>query len=65
MKSTTLPRAVLFALACCLVLSVAAFWPTRRWVTPGRPSLKAPIVFDELVNLPQPPAEPGAASRGP
>lgn len=65
MKSTTLPRAVLLTLAWCLMLGVAALAPSRPWVTPRRPPLKAPVVFDELQNLPSPAVDPAAASRAP
>ena len=62
MNSSNLPRAVLWALVCVLALGAVAFWPAPRWVTPHRPSLKAPIVFDELLNLPAPaPADTGVS----
>jgi hypothetical protein len=47
----SLQRAVLVAAACVLALGTAAFWPAPRWVTPSRPALTAPIVFDELENF--------------
>jgi hypothetical protein len=60
-NSPSLQRAVLVAAACLVVLGAAAFWPAPRWVTPGRPALKAPIVFDELENFRNAAADSGAA----
>jgi len=60
MKVTNLSRAVLFAVLCTAVLGTVAFWPAPRWAPPARPPLRAPIVFDQLHNLP-----PDVASASP
>jgi hypothetical protein len=64
-KPTSLWRAVLAALACLLALGTAAFWPAPRWVTPSRPALKAPIVFDELENFRNLAADSSATTQAP
>lgn len=56
-RPASLVRAVLLAAACLAVLGSAAFWPSPRWVTPARPALKGPIVFDELENFRNPAAD--------
>ena len=61
----SLPRAVLLAAACLAVLGAAAFWPSPRWVTPSRPPLKAPIVFDELENFRNPAVDASINPRAP
>ncbi|HEX2870862.1 MAG TPA: hypothetical protein VHP33_06390 [Polyangiaceae bacterium] len=62
-KPPSLLRAVLLATACLAVLGAAAFWPSPRWVTPARPALKAPIVFDELENFRNPAAETSTSAK--
>ena len=64
-EPTSQRRAVLLAAACLTMLGLAAFWPSSRWVTPARPNLKAPIVFDELENFRNPAAEPSTSAKGP
>jgi hypothetical protein len=61
-EPASLLRPVLLAAACLAVLGAAAFWPSPRWVTPARPALKAPIVFDELENFRNPAAETSASA---
>jgi hypothetical protein len=56
---------VLVAVACLLALGTAAFWPAGRWVTPRRPALEAPIVFDELENFRNPSADSGTTTQAP
>ena len=58
MKTSGLRRSMVWTLACVLALGAIAFWPRTPWTVPHRPPLKAPIVFDQLENLP-PPAAPG------
>lgn len=65
MKANTLTRALLYGLACALALGAIAFWPTKRWTTPPRPPLQAPIVFDELQNLPHVSADASGAQQKP
>ena len=65
MKNATMPRAVLYAVACALALGALAFWPAKPWTTPKRPPLKAPIVFDELQNLPPASSDPSRAPQTP
>jgi hypothetical protein len=64
-KPTSLSRAVLLAAACLAVLGSAAFWPTPRWVTPARPALSAPIVFDELENFHNLAADSSTSAKAP
>lgn len=64
-KPPSLRHAVASAALCVVVLSLAAFWPAPRWVTPSRPALSAPIVFDELVNFRSSAANSGATTQAP
>ncbi len=64
-EPTSLKRAVLVAAACLAVLGSAAFWPSPRWVTPARPALTAPIIFDELENFHNPAAASSKSARAP
>jgi hypothetical protein len=56
--------ALLVSVLLVALLAALAFWPARAWAPPREPALKAPIVFDELVNPPAP-AETGAAAPDP
>lgn len=55
MKPGELRRALWISSALLLALGALAFWPASRWTPPRRPPLRAPIVFDELVNRAPPP----------
>lgn len=61
----SLLRAALITAACVMALGTAAFWPAPRWSTPRRPSLKAPIVFDQLENFRNPLADSSATTQAP
>jgi len=55
-RGASLGRAFLLSVAALVALTAAAFWPEKQWTPPARPALKAPIVFDELVNQLPPPS---------
>lgn len=61
-------RLIGVSVALVLALAALAFWPAPAWTPPARPSLRAPIVFDELVSQPPPPSDPAllrdAAAQG-
>jgi hypothetical protein len=63
MKPLSLQRALVISSAVLLVSSAVALWPAPSWVPPPRPVLRAPIVFDELVNHPPPPASEPSTAR--
>lgn len=64
-KPPSLRHAVVTAALCLLALGVLAFWPAPRWVTPSRPALHAPIVFDELQNFRNSAADAGTTTPAP
>jgi hypothetical protein len=51
-----LRAALLLSIIVALGLGALAFWPASAWVPPLRPVLKGPVVFDEFVTAPGPPA---------
>ena len=55
-RSLSLTAAAWLSVAVTLALAALAFWPARAWAPPLRPTLKGPMVFDEFVNAPTPPA---------
>jgi hypothetical protein len=55
-QSMNRASALFIALLVTVGLSALAFWPRTTWTPPRRPTLQAPIVFDEFVNPPPPSA---------
>ena len=60
-RSLSLRAALVMSVLIALALGALALWPTRPWAPPRRPGLRAPIVFDELINL----ATPAAGATAP
>lgn len=54
--------ALFIALLVTLGLGALSFWPRPTWAPPHRPTLHAPIVFDEFVNPPLPPGASATAT---
>ena len=64
-RTLSLRAALLLSVLLTAALSALAFWPSQTWAPPRQPSLKAPIVFDELLSPPAPAftAAPDAVSH--